>query len=800
MKKIFKSAVSLMMVFTLLACCLAIGAPVVSAADEPIYTIGCISDIHCATNTSNLRTNVVDTINKLGATEDLDMVLVGGDIASNYSSNYSQESWEAIRDELKAKLPNAFSDPANKYNVLYVAGNHEYDLCKSAGSGYNSGDYYTNMMLSETEGMGTPDDAYYGAVASSSALSNVLLAYHYQQYCSNGTPIHFVVMNAGSHLYDTNTNYTYNTEVMNWCADKVDEIYDSDPNALVIFLAHIPFNDSKGLRSNYGLTNEDALLKSKLAKYPNLIYVYGHDHQMDNACYKTEVAQRVTQYYLDSSGNATTTATANPGFISAFMGSMGYYSGSLSSSVIGFVDETVLYQSLIIYVYEDRVVLDCKNFGPLGTQYTQHSSSTSLTVNTDIAEYTHNLSFVDVPATAINIVQDNLNINTGSGSLLSTIFTPTGVTNTSVTWTSSDKSVATVSSSGYVTGVGEGECTITATAASGVSDTCTVNVSTVYANGIELNTNEAKLTVGRNLVLEATVTPTSTYDKSVIWESDNRNVATVSNGVVTPVGAGSCTITAKVKSSATGYVSAACAITVVASTANTAYSLKTDHVAYLNVINGEYLKPNDNLSRLDLALSVYNLLDDTTKSAYANTEIPYTDLGATYYSPEEITAVKTLYGAGIFDGTPYAADGATYFRPNTGVTRGELCKIITNFTGICYTNSIASKYSDVTASDYAESIYTALNYNWIHGFSDGTFCPDLTVSRIQFVTAMNAVLNRSVKKVYVTSGMEGNVNYFADVDEHFAGYVSLYEATTSHTAGTITYNGKIYEEWSPYAG
>ena len=76
MKKIFKSAVSLMMVFTLLACCLAIGAPVVSAADEPIYTIGCISDIHCATNTSNLRTNVVDTINKLGATEDLDMVLV----------------------------------------------------------------------------------------------------------------------------------------------------------------------------------------------------------------------------------------------------------------------------------------------------------------------------------------------------------------------------------------------------------------------------------------------------------------------------------------------------------------------------------------------------------------------------------------------------------------------------------------------------------------------------------------------------------------------------------------------------
>jgi len=132
---------------------------------------------------------------------------------------------------------------------------------------------------------------------------------------------------------------------------------------------------------------------------------------------------------------------------------------------------------------------------------------------------------------------------------------PTSLEDKSVTWESSDESVATVSSDGVVTGVKSGFVTITCTSnATGLSATCKVTVGT-----ITLSKSSATIIVGNTLTLTPTVYPTTLEDKSVTWKTSNKSVATVKNGKVTAVKAGTATITCT--SNATG-LSTTCKITV----------------------------------------------------------------------------------------------------------------------------------------------------------------------------------------------------------------------------------------------
>ena len=135
---------------------------------------------------------------------------------------------------------------------------------------------------------------------------------------------------------------------------------------------------------------------------------------------------------------------------------------------------------------------------------------------------------------------------------------PTTLEDKSVTWKSSDESVATVSSDGVVTGIKSGIITITCTSnATGLSTTCKVTVAT-----IALNKSSATITLGKTLTLKPTVYPTTMEDQSVTWKSSNTKVATVKNGKVTGVKAGTATITCT--SNATG-LSTTCKVTVIAS-------------------------------------------------------------------------------------------------------------------------------------------------------------------------------------------------------------------------------------------
>jgi uncharacterized protein YjdB len=132
--------------------------------------------------------------------------------------------------------------------------------------------------------------------------------------------------------------------------------------------------------------------------------------------------------------------------------------------------------------------------------------------------------------------------------------TPNNTTDT-IQWKSSNTSVATVNSSGVVTSKAAGTATITVTCGS-KSATCAVTV-TVACTSVSLDKTLLNFDrIGASHTLTVTKSPSNTTD-SVRWSTSNASVATVSNGVITTVGDGSCTITATC-----GSKSATCTIKV----------------------------------------------------------------------------------------------------------------------------------------------------------------------------------------------------------------------------------------------
>ena len=161
-------------------------------------------------------------------------------------------------------------------------------------------------------------------------------------------------------------------------------------------------------------------------------------------------------------------------------------------------------------------------------------------------------------------IEGEENIVVGESTTLSAKFSPTKVTNNTVTWTSSNNSVATVTSAGKVTGKGNGNVTITASMKGANKTTITatheMTVGTPAATGVQLDKSSVTLGYGKTTQLTATVNPKYSR-QDVTWSSNNTTVATVSNsGLVTAKSiAGKATITA---TSVDGGFTASCQITV----------------------------------------------------------------------------------------------------------------------------------------------------------------------------------------------------------------------------------------------
>ena len=84
---------------------------------------------------------------------------------------------------------------------------------------------------------------------------------------------------------------------------------------------------------------------------------------------------------------------------------------------------------------------------------------------------------------------------------------------------------------------------------------------TIPVSSVTVVPSDVTVNVGEERQLSVIVSPSGATEKSVIWESSNTNVATVKDGTLKGVAAGSATVTA---TSVDGGITGSCSVTVVA--------------------------------------------------------------------------------------------------------------------------------------------------------------------------------------------------------------------------------------------
>jgi uncharacterized protein YjdB len=171
----------------------------------------------------------------------------------------------------------------------------------------------------------------------------------------------------------------------------------------------------------------------------------------------------------------------------------------------------------------------------------QVTDDSDFTLNTDPAVLPTAIT-VTSPVTPVEVV-------VGLGLKLGTTVLPENADDKSVTWSSSDIAIATVSSTGLVSGESVGTAVITATSEAAKLVTGTISVSVTPAPltlaGVEFGVGDQSLKVGQSVESAATLRPLGYVGQGITYTSSDTAIATVTSaGVIEARAAGTATITA----------------------------------------------------------------------------------------------------------------------------------------------------------------------------------------------------------------------------------------------------------------
>ena len=193
-----------------------------------------------------------------------------------------------------------------------------------------------------------------------------------------------------------------------------------------------------------------------------------------------------------------------------------------------------------------------------------------------------------------------------------------------------------------------------------------------------------------------------------------------------------------------------------------------DHYAYIVGYPDSTVRPQNGITRAEVATIFFRLLTDETRNANSTKTNSYSDVAAgAWYNH----AVSTLSAMGIVKG-----DSQGKFNPNAPITRAEFAAIAARFDDKA--NTTAVDFSDIASHWAKNEISAAANNGWINGYTDGTFRPNNKITRAEAMTLVNRVLKRLPETV---EDLHNDMIKWSDNSDTSAWYyLAVQEATNSH--------------------
>ena len=193
-----------------------------------------------------------------------------------------------------------------------------------------------------------------------------------------------------------------------------------------------------------------------------------------------------------------------------------------------------------------------------------------------------------------------------------------------------------------------------------------------------------------------------------------------------------------------------------------------DHYAYIVGYPDKTVRPQNGITRAEVATIFFRLLTDETRNANSTKSNSYSDVAAgAWYNH----AVSTLSAMGIVKG-----DSHGKFNPNAPITRAEFAAIAARFDDKA--NTTAVDFSDIASHWAKNEISAAANNGWINGYTDGTFRPNNKITRAEAMTLVNRVLKRLPE---TAEDLHNDMIKWSDNSDTSAWYyLAVQEATNSH--------------------
>ena len=193
-----------------------------------------------------------------------------------------------------------------------------------------------------------------------------------------------------------------------------------------------------------------------------------------------------------------------------------------------------------------------------------------------------------------------------------------------------------------------------------------------------------------------------------------------------------------------------------------------DHYAYIVGYPDSTVRPQNGITRAEVATIFFRLLTDETRNANSTKTNSYSDVAAgAWYNH----AVSTLSAMGIVKG-----DSQGKFNPNAPITRAEFAAIAARFDDKA--NTTAVDFSDIAYHWAKNEISAAANNGWINGYTDGTFRPNNKITRAEAMTLVNRVLKRLPE---TAEDLHNDMIKWSDNSDTSAWYyLAVQEATNSH--------------------